>query len=365
MLSGLKFGIVGLPNVGKSTLFNALSGAAAASAANYPFCTIEPNHSKVDVRDIRMDKMADIEKSEKIIYPQIEFIDIAGLVKGASRGEGLGNQFLANIREVDCIVYVLRCFDDPNIAHVEGRINPIDDSEIIETELILSDLESLQKRLPQMEKKAKTDKELKKVVDVVKELIETLDAGKPASSAQNEQNEQIIKSLQILTSKPTLYICNVPEEDTSSGNNYTKSIQQKIDAIGAQMIIISAKIEEDIALLPREEGREFIKELGIEDSGLNLLIKAAYRTLNLMTFFTAGPKETRGWTIKNNTRAQDAAGEIHNDFARGFICAEIVSYKNYMEYGGLLKSKENGVVRSEGKDYIMQDGDIALFRFNV
>ena len=359
---GFKCGIVGLPNVGKSTLFNAITGTAAAEAANYPFCTIEPNVSKIAVPDERLDKLAEIANSEKVIPTQIEFVDIAGLVRGASKGEGLGNQFLSHIREVDAIVYVLRCFEDSNISHMEGDVSPIRDAEIIETELILADIESLEKRLPNLEKKAKQDKSLQPEIALIKEVLETLYQSKPARTMVTEHNEQHVK---LLTSKPVLYVCNVSEDEISEENDFVKVVRKKANAENTVAITISAKIEEEIAQLDQEERNEFMSELGLKKSGLHSLIQAGYKLLGLITYFTAGPKEARAWTIQNGTLAPQAAGVIHTDFEKGFIRAETTNYAEYVECGGESGAATAGKMRVEGKDYIVKDGDVMHFRFNV
>jgi GTP-binding protein YchF len=362
---GFKCGIVGLPNVGKSTLFNALTATMLAEAANYPFCTIEPNTGRVSVPDDRLFKLAEMAKSEKIIPTQIEFIDIAGLVKGASKGEGLGNQFLSHIREVDSIVHVLRCFEDEDITHVEGSVDPLRDAEIIETELILSDLESLEKRLPALEKKAKVgDATAKEQVSLVKEIIAVLSAGKPARTL-NTNSEQL-RLLQLLTTKPMMYVCNVKEEDAATGNAFTEQVKLKAAKEGANCVIISSQIEAEISTLEsEEEKKEFLLSLGLEETGLNQVIRAGYNLLDLTTFFTIGPKEARSWTIKKGTLAPQAAGVIHTDFEKGFIRAETISYEDYVKHGGEVGAKEVGRMRLEGKEYLVQDGDILHFRFNV
>ena len=362
----LKCGIVGLPNVGKSTLFNAVTSSSQADAANYPFCTIEPNIGRVSVPDERLKALAKIAGSSKIIPAQIEFVDIAGLVKGASKGEGLGNQFLAHIREVDAIAYVLRCFENSDITHVEGDIHPLRDAEIIETELILADIQSLAKQLPNIEKKAKQDKELRKQLDLISEILKVLDEGKPARVLLNDENHKEIKMLNLLTSKPFFYVCNVDEKDIATGNQYTEEVEEYAKEQNTSSIIISAKIEEEIANLEEEEEKkEFIKDMGIDKSGLEKLIATGYSILGLITYFTVGPNETHAWTIKEGIDAQKAAGVIHTDFEKGFICAETISYKDYIEYKDEVSMKAAGKIRQEGKDYVVKDGDIILFRFNV
>ncbi|MDX1949794.1 MAG: redox-regulated ATPase YchF [Rickettsiales bacterium] len=365
----IRCGIVGLPNVGKSTLFNALTQTQAAEAANYPFCTIEPNVGKVSVPDERLDKLSKIANSEKIIYNQIEFVDIAGLVKGASKGEGLGNQFLSHIREVDVIVYVLRCFENADIIHVEGSVDPIRDAEVIETELILADLESLEKRLPNLEKKAKNDKDAKITLDIINKIIPVLNSGKPARVVEvSEDEKKHFKMLQMLTSKPVMYVCNMNEDEDEvvSGNNFSKRVEQMAKEKNAQTTNICAKIEEEISgLSTNEEKQEFLESLGMKETGLNKIIKLAYSLLGLTTFFTIGPKEARAWTVKKNSYAPQAAGAIHTDFEKGFITAETIKFEDYIANNGELGCKNTGKVAINGKDYLVQDGDIFHFRFNV
>jgi len=362
---GFKCGIVGLPNIGKSTLFNALTSTQKASAENYPFCTIEPNNGIVSVPDNRLVNLSNIVNSKKIIPTQIEFVDIAGIVKGVSKGEGLGNKFLSHIRNVDAIVYMVRCFDNNDITHVEGNTDPIRDTEIIETELILADIESLNKQFITIEKKAKQDKNLAKKVLLINQILKVLNVGKPAKSIVNDSNEELIKELNLLTSKPFFYICNVDEESVLKGNKFSKLIDEKALSQNSASINISAKIEEEISNLDNElEQKEFLKELGLEESGLDKVIKTGYEVLGLQTYFTAGPQETRAWTFKKGILAQKAAGIIHTDFEVGFICAETVSYNDYIKYSGEQGAKESGKLRQEGKDYIVNDGDVILFRFN-
>lgn len=363
----LKCGIVGLPNVGKSTLFNALTQTAMAEAANYPFCTIEANIGRVSVPDERIEKLAEIENSQEIIRTQIEFVDIAGLVKGASKGEGLGNQFLANIREVDCIANVVRCFENTDITHVEGTIDPIRDIELIQTELILSDLESLEKRLPNLEKKAKSDKVLFEQVNLIKKVLEVLNKCEPAINTKIEKSEEKnFKMLQLLTSKKQFFVCNVDENEILTGNKYTKQVEEYVKKINSISTNISAKVEAEIATLDsEEEKREFLETLGLEEKGLDKIIKIAYNLLDLISFFTVGPKEAHVWTTQKNSTAPQAAGVIHTDFEKGFIRAETISCEDYLKYRGEDGCKSAGKLRLEGKDYIVKDGDIFHFRFNV
>ncbi|HKX22629.1 MAG TPA: redox-regulated ATPase YchF [Rhizorhapis sp.] len=365
---GFRCGIVGLPNVGKSTLFNALTETQAAQAANYPFCTIEPNVGQVAVPDPRLYEIARIGGSAKIIETQLAFVDIAGLVRGASKGEGLGNQFLANIREVDAIVHVLRCFEDDDITHVEGKIDPIADAETVETELMLADLESLEKRVPNLVKKGQQgDKEAKTGASVLGQALDLLRAGKPARLTQPKdvEEERLFRQAQLLTSKPVLYVCNVDEANASTGNEYSAKIFEKAAAEGAKAVIVSAAIEAEIVTMPAEERAEFLGDLGLEETGLSRIIRAGYELLDLITFFTVGPKEARAWTVNKGAKAPQAAGAIHSDFERGFIRAETIAYDDYVRLGGEAGAREAGKLRAEGKDYVTQDGDIMLFRFNV
>jgi hypothetical protein len=362
---GFKCGIVGLPNVGKSTLFNALTQTAAAEAANYPFCTIEPNVGEVGVPDPRLDRLAAIAKSQQTIPTRLTFVDIAGLVRGASKGEGLGNKFLSHIREVDAVAYVLRCFEDDDVTHVENRIDPVADAETVETELMLADLESCEKRLAGVEKKARSgDKEAKAQVALLDKALVLLRAGKPARLAELSAEEApAFRALQLLTQKPVLYVCNVEEAAAASGNAYSRRIEAKAQAEGAAVVVISAKIESEFAGLPVEDRAEFLKEMGLAEPGLNRLIRAGYQLLDLVTYFTAGPKEARAWTITRGTRAPQAAGVIHTDFEKGFIRAETIAYADFVALGGEVGAKEAGRMRLEGKDYVVKDGDVLHFRF--
>jgi len=365
---GFKCGIVGLPNVGKSTLFNALTATAAAEAANFPFCTIEPNVGRVGVPDPRLDKIAKIGGSAKIVPTQLEFVDIAGLVRGASKGEGLGNQFLANIREVDAIIKVVRCFEDDNVTHVEGAVDPIRDAETIETELMLADLESLEKRVTPLTKKARGgDKDAKQQLNIVERVLKVLAEGKPARTVDvAEDDQKTFKMLQLLTSKPILYVCNVDEDSAADGNELSARVAEMAAAQGAGSVVISAKIEEEVSQLDSEEEKqEFLETLGLEETGLTRVIRAGYELLDLITFFTVGPKEARAWTVRKGAKAPQAAGVIHTDFERGFIKAETIAYDDYVTLGGEQPCKDAGKMRQEGRDYVVHDGDIMLFRFNV
>ena len=365
---GFRCGIVGLPNVGKSTLFNALTETAAAQAANYPFCTIEPNVGNVGVPDPRLQKLAEIAKSGKVIETQLAFVDIAGLVRGASKGEGLGNQFLGNIREVDAIVHVLRCFEDGDVTHVEGKVDPIADAETVETELMLSDLESLEKRVPNLIKKGQQgDKEAKIGASVLGQALELLRDGKPARLTQPKDAEEKrdFSQAQLITAKPVLYVCNVDEAHAADGNELSARVFAKAAAEGAEAVVVSAAIEAEIATMPVEDRGEFLSELGLEETGLARVIRAGYKLLHLLTFFTVGPKEARAWTIPAGSKAPQAAGAIHSDFERGFIRAETIAFDDYVACGGEAGAREAGKLRQEGKEYVVQDGDVMLFRFNV
>ncbi len=364
---GFKTGIVGLPNVGKSTLFNALTRTAAAQAANFPFCTIEPNVGEVAVPDPRLEKLAGIAGSKEIIPTRMTFVDIAGLVKGASKGEGLGNQFLANIRECDAIAHVLRCFEDGDVTHVEGRVNPLEDAEVIETELMLADMESIEKRLAGLVRKVRGgDKEALQQERLLKAALAALEEGRPARTVKvDEEDARAWKALQLLTAKPVLYVCNVSEGDAASGNEHSRAVQEMAAREGAGTVVISAKIEEELAQLEPEEARMFLQEMGLEEPGLDRLIRAGYELLGLQTFFTVGPKEARAWTIRKGTLAPQAAGVIHGDFERGFIRAETISYKDYVACGGEQGAREAGRMRIEGKSYEVQDGDVLHFLFNA
>jgi GTP-binding protein YchF len=364
---GFKCGIVGLPNVGKSTLFNALTQTAAAQAANYPFCTIEPNVGDVAVPDPRIEKLAAIAKSAEIIPTRITFVDIAGLVRGASKGEGLGNQFLANIREVDAIAHVLRCFEDDDITHVEGRIDPVGDAETVETELMLADLESLERRIIPIEKKAKGgEKEAKEQFALMSKAIALLREGKPARQAElTPEEREPYRQLGLMTQKPVLYVCNVDEGSAAEGNEFSKRVEEKAKNEGARSVVISARIEEEVAQLAAAEREEFLQSMGLEEPGLNRMIRAGYDLLGLITFFTVGPKEARAWTVTKGSRAPQAAGVIHTDFEHGFIRAETIAYDDYIAGNGEAGARDAGKFRLEGKDYVVADGDVMHFRFNA
>lgn len=365
----MKLGIVGLPNVGKSTLFNSLTKAGAESA-NYPFCTIDPNVGVVPVPDARLDKLTAMYDSAKTTPAVIEFVDIAGLVKGASKGEGLGNQFLSNIREVDAIVHVVRCFDDPNVIHVDGSVDPLRDIETINLELIFSDIEILERRISKQSKGAFNNKDLAKEVSLLKAIKAHLEDGKLARSftPDDEDDNEFIASLNLLTGKPVIFAANVAENDLANdaaNNRYVNAVREFASENGCEVFVICAEIEQEIAELDEDEKKMFLEDLGITESGLEKLIAASYRLLGLISYLTAGPQESRAWTIKVGTKAPQAAGKIHSDFERGFIRAEVVAYDDLMSCGGMTAAKEKGLVRSEGKEYVMKDGDVVLFRFNV
>jgi len=365
---GFTCGIVGLPNVGKSTLFNALTQTIAAQAENYPFCTIEPNVGRIAVPDARLDAIAGLAKSASIVPTHIDFADIAGLVKGASQGEGLGNQFLSHIREVDAVVHVVRCFEDENITHVSGQIDPLDDIATIDTELMLADLESLEKRVDALTKKARgNDKEAKATLTLVENAIEALRDGKPARRIEvADDDRDLFRQLQLLTAKPVMYVCNVDEDSAATGNEFSEKVASYAADEGALAVVVSAAIEAEVAqLTDPEERAEFLESLGLEQTGLVRVIQAGYELLGLITFLTAGPKESRAWTIRQGTRAAQAAGTIHTDFERGFICAETIAYDDYIACEGEQGAKEAGKMRQEGRDYLVKDGDVMLFRFNV
>lgn len=367
---GFNCGIVGLPNVGKSTLFNALTATAAAQAANYPFCTIEPNVGRVGVPDERLEKLSKAANSAKIIPTQLEFVDIAGLVRGAARGEGLGNKFLAHIREVDAIIHVLRCFEGGDVTHVENSVDPVRDADTVETELMLADLDSLEKRLYAAQKKAKGgDVEAKEQIAVMEPALAALQAGKPARAiipTLDAEKQKTFKLLQLVTAKPVLYVANVGESDAATGNALSEKVAAKAKAEGTESVIIAAAIESEVAVLPSEDDKkEFLESLGLIEPGLNRIIRAGYKRLDLITFFTVGPKETRAWTVRRGATAPEAAGVIHTDFERGFIKAETIDYASYIQFNGESGAREAGKLRQEGKEYVVQDGDIFHFKFNV
>ncbi len=363
----LTCGIVGLPNVGKSTLFNALTETAQAEAANYPFCTVEPNIGRVPVPDPRLDRLAALAKSAKIVPTFLEFVDIAGLVKGASQGEGLGNKFLANIREVDAICHVLRCFDDDDVSHVDSGVDPIRDAETVNTELLLADLESMERRTETAVKRLRGgDKEAKAQADLMVPVLEALRDGKPARAAQVPADRRDdVAALQLLTAKPVLYVCNVDEDAAAAGNPHTAQVAAFAEAEGAGQVVVSARIEAEVAQLDAAERAAFLEDLGLAETGLSRVIRAAYELLGLLTFLTVGPKEARAWTVVRGAKAPAAAGKIHRDFERGFIRAETIAYDDYVACGGEQKAKDAGKMRQEGKDYVVRDGDVMLFRFNV
>ena len=365
---GFQCGIVGLPNVGKSTLFNALTATAAAEAANYPFCTVEPNSGRVAVPDDRLQVIAGLAKSASVIPAQLEFMDIAGLVEGASKGEGLGNQFLGHIREVAAIAHVLRCFEGDEVTHVSGAVDPLADAEVVETELMLADLQSLERRKEPLVKKARGgDKEAKAMLDLVERATAVLEDGKPARIMEVSRDETpLFRQMQLLTAKPVMYVCNVEEDSAATGNALSAKVAEKAAAENAACVVVSAAIEAEVAQLEDpEEKQEFLESLGLERTGLERVIRAGYELLGLITYFTAGPKESRAWTIPETTKAVDAAGIIHTDFARGFICAETIGYDDYIAHEGEQGAKEAGRMRQEGRDYVVKDGDVVLFRFNV
>ena len=364
---GFNCGIVGLPNVGKSTLFNAILGTAAAAAENYPFCTIEPNVGRVPVPDPRLDQVAEVAGSPKTVLTQLEVVDIAGLVRGASRGEGLGNRFLGAIRQVDAILHVLRCFEDGDVAHVEGRVDPVRDIELVETELLLADLSSLERRVEALTKRVRSgDGEAKAQLALIERILPEMQAGQPARSVELAAEERArLGALQLLSAKPILYVCNVDESSAAHGNAFSAAAAARAAANGAGAVIVSAAIEAEIAALPPDDRLEYLDALGLEQPGLERVIVAGHRLLDLITFFTAGPKEARAWTIRRGTRAQDAAGVIHTDFKRGFICAEIAAWDEFVRYGGEAGMREAGRLRQEGRDYVIEDGEVVRFRFNV
>ncbi len=364
---GFNCGIVGLPNVGKSTLFNALTATQAAEAANYPFCTIDPNTGRVGVPDPRLYLLAELAKSQKIIPTQLEFVDIAGLVRGASKGEGLGNQFLGHIRQVDAIIHVLRCFEDDDITHVDGKVDPLRDLTTIETELMLSDMESLEKRVASLGKRAKGgDKEAKEMLEIAEDVLKLLQDGKPASLYTPDKNKDILyQQLHLLSSKPILYVCNVSEGEAATGNAYSQAVADYAKANGTTSVVISAAIEAEVSTLPPEDQLEFLQSLGLKETGLNQIVAEGYKLLDLLTFFTIGPKEARAWTTTKGSKAPQCAGCIHTDFERGFICAETIAFDDYIACKGEAGAKAAGKLRLEGRDYVAKDGDVFHFRFNV
>ncbi|KPQ36289.1 MAG: ATPase repressor of oxidative stress response YchF [Phormidesmis priestleyi Ana] len=362
----LRAGIVGLPNVGKSTLFNAVVANAKAQAANFPFCTIEPNVGIVAVPDSRLQTLAEISSSKEIVPARVEFVDIAGLVKGASQGEGLGNQFLANIREVDAIIHVVRCFENDDIIHVSGSIDPLRDIEVINLELVLSDLSQIEKRMDRIRKQARNNKEAQAELEVLEKLQIVLDEGKAARTIELDEDEALlIKPLGLLTRKPVIYAANVSEDDLAEGNQWVEDVRNHTASEDAQVVVVSAQVEAELLEIPEDERADFLEALGVEEGGLQSLIRATYELLGLRTYFTTGPQETRAWTIKTGMVAPQAAGVIHTDFERGFIRAETVGYEDLVRSGSMAAAKEKGLVRSEGKEYTVQEGDVMLFRFNV
>jgi GTP-binding protein YchF len=364
---GFNCGIVGLPNVGKSTLFNAIIGAAAAAAENYPFCTIEPNLGRVPVPDPRLDRVAEVAGSAKVVPTQLEVVDIAGLVRGASRGEGLGNRFLGAIREVDAILHVLRCFEDGEVAHVEGSVDPVRDLELVETELLLADIASLERRIDGLTKRARGgDADAQAQLSLIERILPEIQAGRPARALELTPEERgRVDALQLLSAKPVLYVCNVEEASAATGNEFSAAVAARAGATGAGTVVISAAIEAEVAALAPADRLEYLHALGLEQPGLERVILAGHRLLDLISFFTAGPKEARAWTIRRGTRAQDAAGVIHTDFKRGFICAEVAAWDEFVRHGGEVGAREAGRLRQEGRDYVIQDGEVVRFRFNV
>ncbi|HYH67535.1 MAG TPA: redox-regulated ATPase YchF [Urbifossiella sp.] len=365
---GFRCGIVGLPNVGKSTLFNALLSTAQAQAANYPFCTIEPNVGRVEVPDPRLDTLARLAGSAKLIPTQLEFVDIAGLVRGASKGEGLGNQFLSHIREVDAILYVLRCFTDGDIVHVEGSVDPLRDADVVETELLLADLDSLEKRVPATQKKAKAgDRDAQEVIGLMERVLKAVSDGRPARSVEprDATEQRLLANMQLLTAKPVMFVCNVDEASAATGNDMSAKVEAMATERGAPCVVVSAKIEAEISVLPEGEKADFLAAIGLSETGLARVVRAGYGLLDLVTFFTVGPKEARAWTIPAGTLAPQAAGVIHTDFERGFIRAETVSFPDFVELGGEAGAKKAGRFRLEGKEYPVRDGDVLHFRFSV